>query len=48
VEEVLDEEEHSEQESEESVGATQAEVQNSVLRAFIDISYHEQQGFGEE
>jgi hypothetical protein len=26
---------------------TQAEVENSVLRAFIDISYYEQQGFEE-
>ena len=38
----------SEEESEECAEPTQAEVEDSVLRAFIDISYYEQQGFDDE
>jgi hypothetical protein len=36
--------------SEECTEPTQAEVENSVLRAFVDISYYryEQQGFDDE
>jgi hypothetical protein len=44
----LIEEEHLEENTEESAGPTQMEVENSVLRAFIDISYHEQQGFDDD
>jgi hypothetical protein len=44
----LIEEEHLEENTEESMGPTQMEVENSVLRAFIDISYHEQQGFDDD
>ena len=42
------EQERLEEGSEESAGPTQMEVENSVLRAFIDISYHEQQGFDDD
>jgi hypothetical protein len=46
--EILDREEHSEEYSEESVEPMQLEVENSVLGAFIDISYREQQGFHDD
>jgi hypothetical protein len=42
------EEERLEEDSEERAGPTQMEVKNSILRAFIDISYHEQQSFDDE
>jgi hypothetical protein len=44
---ILEVAEPLEAESEERTEPTQAEVENSVLRAFIDISYYEQQGFEE-
>jgi hypothetical protein len=44
----LDEEELSEEEAQQGAGPTQAEVENSVLRAFIDISYYEQQEYEEK
>jgi hypothetical protein len=46
--EPLDNEEHSDENSEDCAEPTQSEVENSILRAFIDISYHEQQGFDDE
>jgi hypothetical protein len=48
VEEILDKEEHSEKETMEIAGPTHLEVENSVLRASINIRYHEQQGLGDE
>jgi hypothetical protein len=47
-EDILDEKKCLEEDSEESVGPIQMEVKNSILQAFIDISYHEQQGFDNE
>jgi hypothetical protein len=44
----LVEEEHSEEEAQEGAGPTKAEVENSFFRAFIDISFYEQQEEYEE
>jgi hypothetical protein len=44
---ILEEMESSEEELEECP-TTQSEVENSILCAFFDISYHVQQGFDNE
>jgi hypothetical protein len=41
---ISEESEPSEEELAERTGPTQAEVDNSILRAFINIGCHEQQG----
>jgi hypothetical protein len=46
--ETLDGEELSDENPEDTQEPTQSEVENSILRAFIDISYHEQQGFEDD
>jgi hypothetical protein len=43
----LDEEEHSEEDLKECTKSPQLEFENSILQAFVDISYHEQ-GFDNE
>jgi hypothetical protein len=46
--ETLEEEELSDENPEETQEPAQSELENSILRAFIDISYHEQQGFEDD
>jgi hypothetical protein len=46
--ETLDGEELLDENPEDTQEPTQSEVENSILRAFIDISYHEQQGFEDD